>query len=88
MYVYWYWIYSGIRYILFWVVSRPGPQTSTSRALTWIQCKLGKQYLVKKCTLPWESNPGPTPIRGDTATLIASVGLKKLVAIRHKIQVR
>ena len=62
---------------LFWVVSRPGPQTSTSRALTWIQCKLGKQYLVKKCTLPWESNPGPTPIRGDTATLIASVGLKK-----------
>ena len=42
---------------------------------------MGKQYLVKKCTLPWESNPGPTPIRGDTATLIASVGLKKLVAI-------
>ena len=61
----------------FWVVSRPGPQTSTSRALTWIQCKLGKQYLVKKCTLPWESNPGPTPVRGDPATLIASVGLKK-----------
>ena len=52
-------------------------QSPTSRALTWIQCKLGKQYLVKKFTLPWESNPGPTPIRGDTATLIASVGLKK-----------
>ena len=30
---------------LFWVVSRPGPQASTSGALTWIQCKLGKQYL-------------------------------------------
>ena len=25
----------------------------------WIQCKLGKQYLWKKVTLPWESNPGP-----------------------------
>ena len=24
----------------------------------WIQCKLGKQYLLKKITLPWESNPG------------------------------
>ena len=36
---------------LFWVVSRLGPQNSTSRALTWIQCKLGKQYLVKKFTL-------------------------------------
>ena len=23
--------------------------------------------------LPWESNPGPTPIRGGMATLIASV---------------
>ena len=44
----------------------------------WIQCKLGKQYLWKKVTLPWESNPGPTPIRGDPATLVASVGLKKL----------
>ena len=31
----------------------------------WIQCKLGKQYLLKKITLPWESNPGPTPIRGS-----------------------
>ena len=27
-------------------MSRPGPQV-----LTWIQCKLGKQYLVKKCTV-------------------------------------
>ena len=44
----------------------------------WIQYKLGKQYLLKKITLPWESNPGPTPIRGDPATLVASVGLKKL----------
>ena len=61
---------------LLWVVSRPGPQISTSRALTWIQRKLGKQYSVKKFTLPWESNPGPTPIRGELATLIVSVGLK------------
>ena len=52
-------------------------QSSTSRALTWIQCKLGKQYLEKKFTLPWESNPGPTPNRGELATLVASVGLKK-----------
>ena len=66
-------------------MSRPGPQTSTSRALTWIQCKLGKQYLVKKCTLPWESNPGPTPIRGDTATLVASVGFKKKTNLRKTI---
>ena len=60
------------------MLSRPGPQSSTSRALTWIQCKLGKQYLEKKFTLPWESNPGPTPNRGDLATLVASVGLKKI----------
>ena len=75
---------------LYWMLSRPGPQSSTSRALTWIQCKLGKQYLEKKFTLPWESNPGPTPNRGDLATLVASVGLKKnlRVAIRHYIQVR
>ena len=70
-----------------WWWTGTNSQSSTSKALTWIQCKLGKQYLVKKFTLPWESNPGPTPIRGDTATLIASVGLKKLVAIRHYIQV-
>ena len=68
----------------------PGPQSSTTRTLAWIQCKLGRQYLVKKFTLPWESNPGPTPNRGDLATLVASVGLKKnlRVAIRHYIQVR
>ena len=54
----------------------------------WIQYKLGKQYLWKKVTQPWESNPGPTPIRGELATIIVSVGLKKnLVAIRHYIQV-
>ena len=35
-------------------MGRPGPQTFTSRALTWIQCKLGKAV-----TLPWESNPEP-----------------------------
>ena len=54
----------------------------------WIQYKLGKQYLWNKVTLPWESNPGPTPIRGDLATIIVSVGLKKHVAIRHYIQVK
>merc|ERR1711994_667262 len=58
------------------------------RMTQWIQYKLGKQDLLKKVTLPWESNPGPTPIRGDPATLVASVGLKKRVAIRHYIQVR
>ena len=75
---------------LFWMLSRPGPQSSTSRALTWIQCKLGKQYLEKKFTLPWESNPGPTPNRGDLATLVASVGylygrdqLNVCVCVRH-----
>ena len=60
-----------------WWWTGTNSQSSTSKALTWIQCKLGKQYLVKKFTLPWESNPGPTPIRGDTAPLIASVGFKK-----------
>ena len=53
----------------------------------WIQYKLGKQYLWKKVTQPWESNPGPTPIGGELATIIVSAGLKKLVAIRHYIQV-
>ena len=68
--------YPHRKYMLFWVVSRPGDQSSTSRALTWIQCKLGKQYLVKKFILPWESNPGPTPIWGGPASILASVGLK------------
>ena len=55
----------------------------------WIQYKLGKQYLWNKVTLPWESDPRPTPIRGDVATIIVSVGLKKThVAIHHHIQVR
>ena len=68
--------------VLPWTLSRPGPQFSTSRALTRIRCKLGKQYLEKKFTLPWESNPGPTPIRGDPATLVASAGLIK-IRIKH-----
>ena len=33
----------------------------------WIQYKLGKQYLWNKITLPWESNPAPSPI--DACTL-------------------
>ena len=43
-------------------MSRPRLQSRTSRALSWIQCKLGKQHLVKKVTLPWELNPGPHPV--------------------------
>ena len=31
-------------------------------------------FFLKKITLPWESNPGPTPIRGGPVTIIASVG--------------
>ena len=62
-----------------WWWTGTNSESSTSKPLTWIQSKLGKQYLVKKFTLPWESNPGPTPFRGDTATLIASVGLKKWI---------
>ena len=51
--------------------------------------QVGKAVFVKEITLPWESNPGPTPNRGDLATLVASVGLKNLcVAIRHLLQVR
>ena len=69
---------------LFWMVSRPGLQPCTSRALTWIQCKLGKQYLVKKFTLPWESNPGPTPIRGELATLIEPFEWSHLEAHRSR----
>ena len=33
--------------IMGWVVSRPGLQSWTSRALSWIQCKLGKQINVQ-----------------------------------------
>ena len=33
---------------LFWAVSRPGPQISTSRALTWIQCRLSVENLHPK----------------------------------------
>ena len=37
----------------------------------WIQCKLGKQYLLKENYTTWESNQGPTPIRGGPVTIIA-----------------
>ena len=60
-------------YHICWWWTGTDSRSSTSKALTWIQCKLGKQYLVKKFTLPWESNPGPTPIRGGTATLTSCV---------------
>ena len=48
-------------------------QSSTSGALTRVQCKLGKQYLRNKVTLHWESNPGPTPTRGDIVSIKVSV---------------
>ena len=57
-----------MRYHIMVVDTGTNSQSSTSRAFTWIQCKLGKQYLLKKFTLPCESNPGPTSIRGDPAT--------------------
>ena len=34
--------------LLFWMLSRPGPQSSTSRPLTWIQRKLGKHHFKSK----------------------------------------
>ena len=34
----------------------------------------------KKITLPWESNPGPTPIRGDLVTILLSVVLKEVLS--------
>ena len=40
-------------------------QSSTSIALPWIQCKLGKQYLLNKVTPPWESNPEPFSYPGN-----------------------
>ena len=43
--------------------------------------QVGKAVFGKKITLPWESNPGPTPIRGGPATLIAFVGLKKTYSV-------
>ena len=49
---------TSIFYFCWWWTGT-NSQSSTSKALTWIRCKLGKQYLVKKFTLPWESNPGP-----------------------------
>ena len=61
---------------LFWMVSRHGLQPLASRALSWIQCKLGKQYLVMRFTLPWESNPGPFSNPGRCGNP-SSVGLKK-----------
>ena len=39
-------------------------RSSTSIALPWILCELGKQHLLNKVTLLWESNPWPFPIQG------------------------
>ena len=36
----------SFHFCCWWTVTNS--QSSTSKALTWIQCKLGKQYLVKK----------------------------------------
>ena len=40
-------------------------QSFTSIVLPWIQCKLGKQYLLNKVTPPWESNPEPFSYPGN-----------------------
>ena len=50
--------------------------------------QVGKAVFVKEDYTTLGIEPGPTPNRGDLATLVASVGLKKRVAIRHYIQVR
>ena len=72
-------------HITLWWWTGTNSQSSTSRALTWIQGKLGKHYLLKKFTLPWESNPGPTPIRGDPATLVASVGSNWKIPVLYEL---
>ena len=43
----------------------------------WIQYELGKQYLWKKVTQPWELNLGPTPIQGEWSIIIVSVFFMK-----------
>mgnify|MGYP003327583608 CR=1 FL=1 len=63
----------AISYFL-WMVSRPGVQLLTSRALSWIQCKLGKPYLWKKILLPCELNPSPNPNWGSFAVLHVRTG--------------
>ena len=65
------------KYLLFLVETGTNSQSFTSIVLPWIQCKLGKQYLLNKVTLPWESNPGPSPIRGVIVAIIVSVGFNK-----------
>ena len=53
-------------------------RSSTSIALPWILRELGKQHLLNKVTLLWESNPGPFPIQGIMLIEVVFVGLKKL----------
>ena len=36
----------------------------------WIQYMLESSICERKVTQPWESNPGPTPIRGELATIM------------------
>ena len=48
-----------------WWWTGTNSQSSTSRALAWIHCKLGKQYLLNKVTPPWESNPEPFSYPGN-----------------------
>ena len=57
-----------------WWWTGTNSQSSTSKALTWIQCKLGKQYLVKKFTLP-------SPSCGVVAVLILVSLLTLLVGL-------
>ena len=66
-----------------WWWTGTNSQSSTSKALTWIQCKLGKQYLVKKFTLPWESNPGPFSNPGRCGNPSSVCWVKKMYEIEN-----
>ena len=35
--------------------------------------QVGKAVFRKEITLPWESNPGPSPIRGGPVTILAFI---------------
>ena len=43
--------------------------------------QVGKAVFGKEIQTPWETNPEPSPIRGGPATILASVGLKKMVKL-------
>ena len=66
--------FNHIFYFWTWLLEWMAESLHPGRMTQWIQYKLGKQYLwEKKVTQPWESNPGPTPIRGELATLRGAI---------------